>query len=186
VAGFLLKNTNQPRKKLVTKLNNFIIDYTSYSTYNAPKMMVSRFPHASRLSHLPSILPSVVATCFWLVVALQISIGGCIRPRRFFVFIFVQRSVHHPKQWYGVTPTRSVQVVCPPKYLPHRDCGHSVGCCIECSNGGHLRPRPRPSLCLSRLGLRFEGGKYPTSVHVASMIDNVVLMIEYSWTLQKN
>jgi len=64
----LLNNTNRPRKKLVTKLNNFIIVYTSYSTYNAPKMMVSRFPHASRSSHLPSILPSVAAACFWLVV----------------------------------------------------------------------------------------------------------------------
>jgi hypothetical protein len=64
----LLKNTNRPRKKIVTKLNDFIIDYASYSTYNAPKMMVSRFPHSSLLSHLPSILPSVAAECFWLVV----------------------------------------------------------------------------------------------------------------------
>jgi len=62
------KYTNRPRKKIVTKLNDFIIVYTSYSTYNAPKMMVSRFPHASCSSHLPSILPSVKAACFWLVV----------------------------------------------------------------------------------------------------------------------
>jgi hypothetical protein len=46
-----------------------LIAYTSYSTYNAPKMMVSRFPHASRSSHLvPSVLPSVTAACFGLVV----------------------------------------------------------------------------------------------------------------------
>jgi hypothetical protein len=64
----LLNNTNRPRKKIVTKVNNFIIVYTNYSSYNAPKMMVSRFPHASRLSHLPSILPSAAAACFWLVV----------------------------------------------------------------------------------------------------------------------
>ena len=36
------------------------------------------------------------------------------------------------------------------------------------------------------LGLRFEGDKYPTSVHVASMKVNVVFMVEYFWTLQKN
>jgi hypothetical protein len=64
----LLNNTNRSRKKIVTKLNDFIIVYTSYSAYNAPKMMVSRFPHVSRSLHLPSILPSVVAACFWLVV----------------------------------------------------------------------------------------------------------------------
>ena len=64
----LLNNTNWPRKKLDTKLNDFILDYASYSTYNAPKMKVSRFPHASHSSYLPSILPSVAAACFWLVV----------------------------------------------------------------------------------------------------------------------
>jgi hypothetical protein len=65
-----------------------------------------------------SILPSVVAACFWLVVAFQISISGHIRPRRIFVFIFVRRSVHHPKRWHGVTPTHSVQVASPPEYPP--------------------------------------------------------------------
>ena len=65
----LLNNTNRPRKKLVTKLSNFIIVYTSYSTYNTPKMMVLRFPHASRSSHLPSILPSVAAA--WMVCLLS-------------------------------------------------------------------------------------------------------------------
>ena len=100
----LLNNTNRPRKKIVTKLNNFIIDYASYSTYNAPKMMVLHFPHTSRSSHLPSILPSVAAACFWLVVAFQISISGRIRQRRIFVILFVRGSVHPPKQWNGVSP----------------------------------------------------------------------------------
>jgi hypothetical protein len=47
-------------------------------------------------------------------------------------------SPHHP------------QVVRPPEYPPHCDHGLVVGCCIVCSNGGHLRPRPRPSLCFLR------------------------------------
>jgi hypothetical protein len=64
----LLNNTNRPGKKIVTKINDFIIVYTSYSIYNAPKMMVSRFHHAFRSSHLPSILLSIADACFWLVV----------------------------------------------------------------------------------------------------------------------
>jgi hypothetical protein len=65
----LLNNTNRMRKKLVAKLNDFIIVYhTSYSIYNAPKMMVSCFPHASHLLQLPSILLSIAAACFLLVV----------------------------------------------------------------------------------------------------------------------
>ena len=126
--------------------------------------MVTHFPHASHLPHLPSILSSVAAACFWLVVAIQISIGGCIRPQCMFAYIIVQRSVHHPKRWYGVTPTRSVQVARPPKYHPHRDHGLSVGCCIVCSNGGHLRPRPRPSLYFLRDCVSAPQMKEPTMV----------------------
>ena len=54
-------STDWPRKKIITKLTD--LNYTP-----PPKMMASRFPHASRSSHIPSMLPSVVATCFWLVV----------------------------------------------------------------------------------------------------------------------
>jgi len=116
--------------------------------------MVSCFPHASRLSHLPSILRSVGAACFWLVVAFQISIGGRIRPRRIFVFIFVRRSVHHPKRWYSVRPTRSVQIARPPEYPPHRDRRLLVGCFVVCSNCGHRRSRPHPSLCFWGVAFR--------------------------------
>jgi hypothetical protein len=122
--------------------------------------MASHFPHASRSSHLPSILLSVAAACFWLVVAFQISISGRIRPQYNFVFIFVQRSVHRPKQWCGITPTRSVKVARPPEYPPHRDHGLLVGCCMPSSNGGHLSPEPRPSLCfLMRLFSAPQTGK---------------------------
>ena len=39
---------------------------------NAPKTIELRFPRTSRSSHLPSILPSIAATSFWLVVAFKI------------------------------------------------------------------------------------------------------------------
>ncbi len=110
--GWVLTKKYKPAEKnLDAKLNDFIIVYTSYSTYNTPKMMVSCFPHASRSMHLPSILPSVAAACFWLVVVFQISIGGCIGPRRIFVFIFVQCSVHH------ITPRSCVLPNIPPTVI---------------------------------------------------------------------
>ncbi len=75
-------------KKIVAKLNDFIIVYTSYSTYNAPKMIVLRFPHASRLSHLPSILPSVAAACFWLVVVWAVVEWWLSKALVYFMFIY--------------------------------------------------------------------------------------------------
>ena len=59
-------------KKILTKLNTFIIVFQSYLTSNAPNTIELRFPRASHSSHLPSILPSVAATSFWLVVAFKI------------------------------------------------------------------------------------------------------------------
>jgi hypothetical protein len=53
------------------ELNNLFYVFTSYSTSNAPKTIELRFPRASRLSHLPSILPSVTAASFWLAVAFK-------------------------------------------------------------------------------------------------------------------
>ena len=123
--------------------------------------MVSHFPHASRSSHLPSIHPSIAAACFWLDVAFQMSIGGRIRPRHIFVFMYVRRSVHHPKRWYGITPTCQIS--------PHYDRRLSVGCCIVCSNGSHLRPRPCPSLCFSRGCILAPQTKEPTVVRAQPM-----------------
>ncbi len=71
-ARVLFNLADRPRKKLITKLNNLFYVFTSYSMSNAPKTMELCFPRASRLSHLPSILPSLAAASFWLVVALII------------------------------------------------------------------------------------------------------------------
>ena len=71
-ARVLFNSADRPRKKLITKLNNLFYVFTSYSTSNAPKTVELRFPRASCSSHLPSILPSVAAASFWLVVAFNI------------------------------------------------------------------------------------------------------------------
>jgi hypothetical protein len=68
----LFNSADRPRKTIVTKLNDLLHVFTSYSTSNAPKTTELCFPCASRSSHLPSILPSVAAASFWLVVAFKI------------------------------------------------------------------------------------------------------------------
>jgi len=67
-ARVLFNLADRPR----TNLNDLFYVFTSYSTSNAPKTMELRFPRTSRSSHLPSILPSVAAVSFWLVVAFKI------------------------------------------------------------------------------------------------------------------
>ena len=59
------------REKIFTKVNKFILVFTSYSMSNTPKTMELCFPHAFCLLHLPSILPSIMAACFLLVVVLS-------------------------------------------------------------------------------------------------------------------
>ena len=58
------------KKKIYTKLNKFILVFTSYS--NAPKTTELRFPRTSCSLHLPTILPSIPDTYFWLVVVWKI------------------------------------------------------------------------------------------------------------------
>ncbi len=48
---------------------------------------------------------------------------------------------------YGTTsPTRSAPVATPLQRPPHRQRQLAVGYCVPPSNGGHLRPRVRPSI----------------------------------------
>ncbi len=49
--------------------------------------MASCFPHASRSPYIPSMLPSVVATCFWLVVVFLSTNWRPINPTVYFIFI---------------------------------------------------------------------------------------------------
>ncbi len=56
-------------------------------------------------------------------------------------FFFCCCSVCRPKQWYGVRPTRSSQVVRPPQYPSYPERQLLVGCCVVQPKDGHLRPR---------------------------------------------
>ena len=60
------------KKKIISKPNNFILVFYLHSTLTPHKMMVLCFPRATRSSCLSFILPSVAATCFWLVVVFKL------------------------------------------------------------------------------------------------------------------
>ena len=126
--------------------------------------MVSRFPHASCSSHLPSILPSVPAACFLFLVGCCFSnIHQWPYKAKTYFCIYICLTLSSPPQtMVRRHPTHSAQVMRPPGYPPHRDHGLLVGYCVVCSNSGHLRPRPRPFLCFSRGCVSAPQTKEPT------------------------
>ena len=92
-----------PRKKLITKLNNLFYVFTSYSISKAPKTMELRIPRTSRLSHLPSVLSSVAAASFWLVVVLKIINRQPFKAVVYFIF-YIFLSLNSPPQTMGRCP----------------------------------------------------------------------------------
>ena len=109
--------------------------------------MVTCFPHASRSSRLPSVVPSVTAACFWLVVVLKIMRLGRRKPRCIFHNLFLvfllplqmiaKRSPH--TFHHGRTPS--------PISSPQQTPTFGWLLCFPNPNGSHLRPRPRPPHC---------------------------------------
>ncbi len=148
VAGFYII-VPTGREKNTWWAHQFYYDFISPPNSIAPKTMESCFPHAPPQSNLLAFLSSVMPACFWLVVAFEILIGGCLRPRLIIFILFYCCSVCCPERWYGVRPTCSAQVVRPPQYPSYRKCWLLVDCCVVQSKDGHLRPRPSPSLCFS-------------------------------------
>jgi hypothetical protein len=63
--------------------------------------MVSCFPHASRSSRLPFIVPSIAAACFWLVVVCKFFNWRPSTPRAqpISLFFLSLASIRRPKQW---------------------------------------------------------------------------------------
>jgi hypothetical protein len=129
--------------------------------------MVSCFPCASRSSRLPFIVPSVAAACFRLLLCVKFSIGGRLWPRPSPSLYFFVACLHSSPQTMGQ---------CPPHVPPRSrllsnapltvDNNFSVGCCVPPSNGGHLRPRVRPSLFFVVDYFDPPNDRQPSSPHV--------------------
>ena len=108
--------------------------------------MELRFPRASCLSHLPSILPSVAAASFWLVVGFKIINRRPFKAAVYFILHIFCRSIRRPKRWDGVPP----RAPCPARLCsntpPTASANYRVDCCLKSPYGGHLRPEPGASL----------------------------------------
>ena len=111
---------DRPRKKLITKLNILFYFITPYPTYNAPKMMTLRFPHESCLLHIPSMLPSVAAACFWLVVVFWSADWRPINPTVYFIFIIFMLLYSTSQTMGQCLPTRSTPRAPPLQISFHR------------------------------------------------------------------
>ncbi len=129
------------------QVHDFVFDFYHPLTLPPSKTIVSRFPALPALAHIPSILPSVTAACFWLVVVCSIIVWKPPKASMyFFVFYFFRRFICWPKQFDNISlcslpPNRLCYYT--PSYQIDR---LQVDCCIASSNGSHLRPRPHFSL----------------------------------------
>ena len=65
--------------------------------------MELRFPRTSRSSHIPSMLPSVAAASFWLVVALIIIGWRPFKAAVYFIY-YIFLSINSPPQTMGQCP----------------------------------------------------------------------------------
>ena len=108
--------------------------------------MELRFPRASRSSHLPSILPSVAAASFWLVVAFKIIDRRPFKAVVYFILNIFCCLIRRPKQWDGVPPRAPRPVRLCSNTPPTGSADYQVDCCLPSSNGGHLRPEPGAAL----------------------------------------
>ncbi len=108
--------------------------------------MELRFPCASRLSQLPSVLPFVAAASFWLAVVLIIIDRWPFKAAVYFIFYIFCRSIRRPKQWDGVPPRAPRPARLCSNTPPTGSADYQVDCCLPSSNGSHLRPEPSTAL----------------------------------------
>jgi hypothetical protein len=145
-ARVLFNSADRLRKKLITKLNNLFYVFTFNSTSTAPKTMKLRFPRASRSSNLPSILHSVAAASFRLVVAVKIVDRASFKATMYFILNIFCRSIRRPKRWDGVPPRTPRPGRLCSNTPPTGSANYRVDCCCSSPNGGHLRPEPDTTL----------------------------------------
>jgi hypothetical protein len=93
----------------------------------------------------PSYPPASRKPVFGWLLHNKSIIGGRLRPQCIFIVFIFCRSIRAPNNW-TTSPTRSALVASPLQRPPHCRRQLVVGYCVPPSNGGHLRPRVRPSI----------------------------------------
>ncbi len=84
--GFAQFNDAAEKKEHFYSQQIYLLFYIPPDSF-ATKMMESRFPHAPPLSNLLAFLSSITPTCFWLVVAFEISIGSHLTAYQLWPFM---------------------------------------------------------------------------------------------------
>ena len=130
-ARVLFNSADRPRKTIVTKLNDLLHVFTSYSTSNAPKTTELCFPCASRSSQLPSILLFVAVASFCLVVALIIIDRRPFKAAVYFILYICCRSICRPKRWDGVPPRAPRPARLRSNTPPTASANYRVDCCLN-------------------------------------------------------
>jgi hypothetical protein len=69
--------------------------------------MLLHIPHASRSLHIPSMLPSIAAACFWLVVAFNVIDRRPSKAVVYFIFIYFLSLNSTPQTMGRCPPTHS-------------------------------------------------------------------------------
>ena len=128
----LLKLIIGRRKKLICKLDNFILVFICLPTLLPPKQWYCASPRASGPAHILSILSSVADACLWLVVVWAVVDW---RPSKgngvFYIYIFSLFEFITSNNW--TPPPPMLPPVSPPlPTLLHRVCLFLVGCCVCC------------------------------------------------------
>ena len=113
---------------------------------NAPKTMELHFPCTSHSLHLPSILLSVAAACFWLVVAFKIIDRRQFKATVYFVFVSFSLLNSTPQMMGWYPPTCSLPSAPPLYHPPTASADYRVDFCLKSPNCDHLRPEPGASL----------------------------------------
>ena len=103
--------------------------------------MVSRFPRAYHLLHLPFILPSVASSYFWLVVVCKFIKRRPLELTVYFMFIHFLLLKFSPKQWYHISPAPPVCQTSPWTSNLSPTLSLSWLLCVKWFVGGHLRTR---------------------------------------------
>ncbi len=128
-------------------------------------MIKSRSPITS---HQPNLLANTpfVARAFLVGCCVCFSGREPSKATTNFIFDFLFPSNLTPGSKRQDPPTRSALVASPLQRPPQRRCQLLFDCCVPSSNGGHLRPRVRPSLYFFIAPFAAPNDGQPSSPHV--------------------
>jgi hypothetical protein len=111
-----------------------------------PKQWNCTFPAPLACCTSPSILLSVAAACFWLVVAFKIIDRRPFKAAVYFICVSFSLFNSTPQTMGRCPPMRSLPSAPPLYHPPTASADYLVDCCLKSPTGSHLKPEPGASL----------------------------------------